>query len=256
MSAMNARCLLAIVVIALSAVSCNHDETVPAKALRLIEAYPEQNLTYKNNKIVFPDGKSFVFDDGKSKDFRQMLDHPDLEDMFACEYDTVSAPSYLSDPGRSRCDAFFKKMYGSSAKEVGSHLVNVSWFGQEVTFSSVNGADKQLKKVEEELSLLHPQLRDLLSCNGTFVWRKVSGTRRMSAHSFGTAIDIDPTLSDYWLWDHEGASETEEIDHKNRIPLEIVHVFEKHGFVWGGRWYHYDTMHFEYRPEINPGHRP
>ncbi|MDP3291618.1 MAG: M15 family metallopeptidase, partial [Sulfuricurvum sp.] len=23
-----------------------------------------------------------------------------------------------------------------------------------------------------------------------------------------------------------------------------------HGFIWGGRWYHYDTMHFEYRPEL------
>ena len=27
-------------------------------------------------------------------------------------------------------------------------------------------------------------------------------------------------------------------------------IFEKHGFIWGGRWYHYDTMHFEYRPEL------
>lgn len=25
---------------------------------------------------------------------------------------------------------------------------------------------------------------------------------------------------------------------------------EKHGFIWGGCWYHYDTMHFEYRPEL------
>ncbi len=41
---------------------------------------------------------------------------------------------------------------------------------------------------------------------------------------------------------------------KNRIPAEIVAIFEKHGFIWGGRWYHYDTMHFEYRPElIGPG---
>ena len=30
----------------------------------------------------------------------------------------------------------------------------------------------------------------------------------------------------------------------------VVEVFEKHGFIWGGKWYHYDTMHFEYRPEI------
>jgi len=29
-------------------------------------------------------------------------------------------------------------------------------------------------------------------------------------------------------------------------------VFERHGFIWGGRWWHYDTMHFEYRPELLP----
>ena len=23
-----------------------------------------------------------------------------------------------------------------------------------------------------------------------------------------------------------------------------------HGFIWGGKWYHYDTMHFEFRPEL------
>ena len=29
-----------------------------------------------------------------------------------------------------------------------------------------------------------------------------------------------------------------------------VRVFEKHWFIRGGRWHHYDTMHFEYRPEL------
>ena len=37
---------------------------------------------------------------------------------------------------------------------------------------------------------------------------------------------------------------------KNRIPQEIVDAFEAEGFIWGGRWAHYDTMHFEYRPEL------
>jgi hypothetical protein len=41
-----------------------------------------------------------------------------------------------------------------------------------------------------------------------------------------------------------------QIVYKNRIPLELVAIFEKHGFIWGGKWYHYDTMHFEYRPEL------
>jgi hypothetical protein len=29
-----------------------------------------------------------------------------------------------------------------------------------------------------------------------------------------------------------------------------VDIFERHGFIWGGKWAHYDTMHFEYRPEL------
>ena len=33
---------------------------------------------------------------------------------------------------------------------------------------------------------------------------------------------------------------------------KIVEIFERHGFIWGGKWYHYDTMHFEYRPELLP----
>ncbi len=40
----------------------------------------------------------------------------------------------------------------------------------------------------------------------------------------------------------------------NRTPREIMDIFEKYGFIWGGYWYHYDTMHFEYRPEILKKH--
>jgi hypothetical protein len=34
------------------------------------------------------------------------------------------------------------------------------------------------------------------------------------------------------------------------MPREIVEIFERHGFIWGGKWYHYGTMHFGYRPEL------
>ncbi|OWL94626.1 hypothetical protein CBQ26_15135 [Deinococcus indicus] len=36
----------------------------------------------------------------------------------------------------------------------------------------------------------------------------------------------------------------------NAFPLKLVQVFERHGWIWGGRWYHHDTMHFKYRPEL------
>jgi len=34
------------------------------------------------------------------------------------------------------------------------------------------------------------------------------------------------------------------------VPQTVVAAFERHGFVWGGKWLFFDTMHFEYRPEI------
>ena len=33
-------------------------------------------------------------------------------------------------------------------------------------------------------------------------------------------------------------------------PKAVVDIFEQHGFVWGGKWVLWDTIHFEYRPEL------
>lgn len=106
-----------------------------------------------------------------------------------------------------------------------------------------------LRKVADEFSN-YPHLQKYLTQASTFYWRKVRGANRQSAHSYGIAIDINTSNSDYWLWKYPGKHETDKIGYQNRIPLEVVRVFEKYGFVWGGRWYHFDTMHFEYRPEI------
>ena len=226
------------------------DPEIPSGAMVLINAYPDQKLTYQDNKIVFPDGTSLVYDDGLEKDFVTKLDNSDIEDMFSMAYVKDSIPAYLADAGRSRADSLFKKMYGHSEAEVQQHLVDVPWFGQTIKFTSVNGANKQLEKVAEEIAKNYPQYKKYMKCSGTFYWRKVRGANRQSAHSYGIAIDIAVENSDYWLWKYRDASETQEISYANRIPLEIVQVFEKYGFIWGGRWYHFDTMHFEYRPEI------
>ncbi|MBQ2608474.1 MAG: M15 family metallopeptidase, partial [Paludibacteraceae bacterium] len=140
---------------------------------------------------------------------------------------------------------------------VGANLVIVNFCGQKVQFTKVNGAAKALQAVSDELQKLpnYAGLKKFLGNGGTFVFRPVRGTNRLSAHSFGIAIDIGydrankKNLSTYWKWDNGKAGELTKIGYKNSIPMDIVRVFEKHGFIWGGRWYHYDTMHFEYRPE-------
>ena len=87
--------------------------------------------------------------------------------------------------------------------------------------------------------------------------RCIAGTPRLSVHTFRIAVDINPQYGGYWaLWAaprHErgaGSAEADWADLQDRIAIEIVKVFEKHGFIWSGNWYHFDGMHFEYRPEF------
>ena len=68
----------------------------------------------------------------------------------------------------------------------------------------------------------------------------------MSAHSYGIAIDLNPDKGAYWRWQKGNLSEYP----RYQFPEQIVQVFEKYGFIWGGKWYHFDLMHFEYRPEL------
>lgn len=225
-------------------------DTIPYYAKKIISAYPEWNLTYRHNALVFPDSTVIICDDGKDKSFTEKLDNCDIEDMFSMTYDTnAKVPTYLNDCGRGRCEDLFKKMYGKNEAEARSNLVKVDWFGQKILFTKINGAVQQLEKVADELSKM-PQFRKYLTNASSFYWRKVRGANRQSAHSYGIAIDINISYSNYWLWSNPQNTETDELKYENRIPLEIVEVFEKHGFIWGGRWYHYDTMHFEYRPEF------
>lgn len=213
-------------------------------------AYPDFIADIRGNEVVFTDGTIMLWDDMREKSFEQRLNEADIEDMFFSRYDDSNLPpAYLADAGRSRADALFKKMYGSTQDEVSRNLVNVSWMGRNIKFTSVNGAADSLRKVAAALERL-PHLKKYLKCSGTYFWRNVRGANRLSAHSFGIAIDIAVPYSDYWLWRNPCASETSLIKYTNRIPAEIVAIFRKYGFIWGGAWYHYDTMHFEFRPEI------
>lgn len=223
---------------------------LPAGLVMLLKAYPDFLDSANNNIIYWKDGTQMQYDDGiKDKDYETMLNEPDLEDQMSQTYtrgaDWDSPPSLNFEPGRIRYEPFFLKMYGNNPSEVRDKLVNVKWVdGTTVPFSSVNGASDSLNEVAAELEQLGAEYQKYLkNIGGTFNWRNIAGTNRLSVHSFGAAIDISTKYSDYWKWDNT-------MTYKNKIPFEIVEIFEKHGFIWGGKWYHYDTMHFEYRPEL------
>ena len=153
-----------------------------------------------------------------------------------------------------RYQPLFARIYGDCSKgEVAAHLVDVVWLptksGQRLKATRINGVAARLQAVSDELDRLPAEMtRYLVPSAGTYNCRVVAGTDRQSAHGLGIAIDIAVAHADYWRWTRPGADGR--YAYRNRIPWEIVEVFERHGFIWGGKWHHFDTMHFEYRPEI------
>ena len=86
-------------------------------------------------------------------------------------------------------------------------------------------------------------------------WRNVASNGSRSFHAYGTAIDILPKslggLATYWLWTSQH-SDWWAVPYNRRYhpPEAVIKAFEAFGFIWGGKWRYYDTMHFEYRPEV------
>ncbi len=51
------------------------------------------------------------------------------------------------------------------------------------------------------------------------------------------------SMADYWRNSARNFACWRGSSWRNRIPQAIVEL-EAEGFAWGGRWFHYDTMHF------------
>lgn len=247
------RPLESLLVLALFAVPATAGESAGEK---LAAAYPDFVRGVEGGDLVMKSGLRLKIDDGRVKTFEERLADPDLDDMFADPYPKgakVTPPAKDVDPGRTRNAAFFDAIYGDCRKgEVKKRLVAVPWVpkwgGGKVMFSSRAGAAEALAAVSKELEAGPPAWKTfLVPSAGTYNCRVIAGTNRVSAHGWGIAIDVATKRSDYWRWaDPSGRK----VVYRNRIPGEIAEVFERHGFVWGAKWYHYDTMHFEYRPEI------
>ena len=199
-----------------------------------------------------------TINEGRSaRDHEALLATADIKDMFFSPYPLgrpSEPPHRNADPGRARNAAFFNKMYGDcKAGTVAGNLVDVVWlakkWGRTVKASRINGVADRLAKISSELDALPARFDQFLFPSaGTFVCRPIAGTAQISAHGHGIAIDIATKQAHYWRW--SGGKAGGEIPYRNSIPFEIVAIFEKYGFIWGGKWYHYDTMHFEYRPEL------
>lgn len=128
-----------------------------------------------------------------------------------------------SDGGRIRNSEFFGRIYGKNQSEIQNNMTEVIWlkdFGaKKFKFNTKNGAAVAFTKVSDELNEAIKNDKSLLTFldnpSGTFNYRKIAGTNRLSAHSYGIAIDINTNKSHYWRW-HK--------NYENLIPAKIVEI--------------------------------
>ena len=94
-----------------------------------------------------------------------------------------------------------------------------------------------------------------------FCYRNVSGSKNLSKHARGLAIDINPLYNPYIRYSKKDGHQIVEpatakpyVDRKADYPYKITtsdlcyKLFIKYGFTWGGAWRTMkDYQHFEFR---------
>jgi hypothetical protein len=160
-----------------------------------------------------------------------------------------------------RSEDFLSALLQSSRRPgIEAHLVTVDLDGFPVRvhelvrgpLERVSVSLRALRAVDAEVAAFLADLSEVTGYN----YRNVEATRSRSMHSFGLALDLIPRSyqgkSAYWLWATSRTPDWWTIPYDRRwmVPPAVVEAFEREGFTWGGKWLFFDTMHFEYRPDI------
>ncbi len=225
--------------------------------LCLMAAYPEyiadlEQKTDGSVYLVMKSGRKLIYDDKRVKSYGEKLFNPDLQDTLEQIYPLSTIKSLMEDnydPGRFRVYALLSEVYGASRENIEKRLSVLSGC-HGLRFNSCNKASESFSAAMKELTPLANADKSIGSCvypfGGTYNYRLIAGTNQLSPHSFGIAVDLAVNKKDYWKW----AAKSDGNKRLGVYPEEIVKIFEKNNFIWGGKWGHFDIMHYEYRPEI------
>lgn len=243
-----------------------------AKIVAILLGYYEQidYIAFRENSAAFQiNGKWIYYADGKLLDKKQ-LPHATRYKKIFYNYDIaplnlnrakpVPNKEYIDIPRSSAL--FFALLNEQSRDSISKSVITHKVLNLEVRAHPF--LHTPLKKVES--SLINLRLRDRATTQfleGTdhisgHVNRRIAGSVNLSMHTFGLALDFIPKNARgkaiYWQWIRDGKKRDPWwiVPHEERlnIPPEMVALFESHGFIWGGKWDYFDTIHFEYRPEL------
>lgn len=243
-------------------------------------AYPDKisEAAFRNGDWALRIGETwFYYAD------RKMLPHPALEDQDRYSrysfYDYEENLPEIREFTPEQISAMEERVVNRATSGIGRHpgLTDALWDINDA--ASANGAAKTMylfgarvnvhRDLMEDLARVESRIREraaqdpelrrfinsIVKIDGQF-WRSIAGSSNRSNHAYGIAIDIPPARYDrsqvYWRWAWEAGLPWYSLpyDQRHMPPMSFVEAFEEEGFIWGGKWFYFDTIHFEYRPEI------
>lgn len=169
----------------------------------------------------------------------------------------LPAPEGLPTP----CTDLLESLWGTTEREVRTHGRLVSFldhpmFVNDLLVEPLVAIERDLLARASHDAAVATWVAEL-DITYSFANREIAGSETRSYHAWGLAIDLVPSSYEggavYWRW-----SRVFDRDEWHQIPLErrwsppqyVIETFENYGFVWGGKWAHFDVIHFEYRPAI------
>lgn len=235
------------------------------RVLAFVRAYDEliDSVSYGEDDVVFTLGAERIhFRDGRMLAEDRLDREADCDPIFY-QYPLTPLAGPFAEPEEmpTYCTDLLESLWGATEHEIRRHGRSISFldhrmFVNELLVDPLAAVEADLLRVAEADDGVSRWI-DELDVTYSFSYREIAGSRTRSQHGWGLAVDFVPRSyhgrAVYWRWSRVLSG-----DEWYRIPVEerwsppqrVIDTFERHGFIWGGKWPHFDGIHFEYRPEI------
>jgi len=235
------------------------------RARAFVEAYRPfiDSVSYRNGDVVFSVGGSDVhFEDGRLLEASRLHRRESCDPVFyRYPLEPLTRAPVPAEEFPTSCRDVAEILWGRTESEARRHASGVRFLDRRMFVNDVIHAP--LAAVERELRDLatrDPAVAEWIAeieITYSFIDRDIASSDTPSYHAWGLAFDLVPKSYEgrhvYWRWsralDRQGWQEIP-LEERWSPPAAAIEVFERHGFVWGGKWGYFDAIHFEYRPEI------
>ena len=221
------------------------------------------SVTYHAHDVVFHLGRTPIhFQDGRLLAADRLDRRSECDPIFyRYSLEPLTVPPPAPDELPTYCTDVLESLWGRTEGQIREHgravrFLDHRMFVNHRLVGPLAAVERDILKAASHDSAVAAWI-DELDVTYSFMNREIAGSPTRSHHAWGLAIDLVPISYEgrdaYWRW-----SRVLEGGDWDRIPMEqrwsppqrVVAVFERHGFVWGGKWPLFDMIHFEYRPEI------